>query len=563
MSNNESTNMVEHASFNLLDRPWIPVRMRHGGSAEISLTDLFRRSQEIAAIDTGNPLQDAAILRLAEGVVYGVFGAQPSADQWKGIQKTGPDNPALWGLFERYFEKYHDRFDLFDERKPFYQVAGLHTPKNEFKGLETIVSDIPSNADSRLFTIRGVRSLQRMSAAEAARWLVTAQAFDPSGIKSGAEGDPRVKGGKGYPLGIAWSGHLGLLIAEGRSLWETLMFQYVGHGVLGNEAPNVNWGDDAPIWERAPFTEQAQEGFNQPEEATGIASYCHGPATLCTWQSRRILFRHEGETVTGVLICNGDRLKPQNAQGYEMMTAWRRSQNQEKTLKMPQVYMPRKHDPSRALWRNLPTLTVPQNDPANNGIPEALRPRNLDWLEQMDVTDQPIRLHAYGMMYGNNDAVIDATVDDALDLNLCILTTQDPRVGEAIADAVNTTDNGISILANFAGNVAKAAGLDPADPRRRARETAYSVMDRAFREWLRNVTADNCMAQLGEWRRTARTILLELEFDLAQQASPRAIVGRDIQDSPESAPKRYCVALAENWFTAAINKLIPKEEGKQ
>src|SRR5699024_2697574 len=62
---------------------------------------------------------------------------------------------------------------------------------------------------------------------EAARWLVHCMAFDISGIKSGAVGDPRVKGGKGYPIGIGWSGWLGGLYFEGDTLFQTLMLNTV------------------------------------------------------------------------------------------------------------------------------------------------------------------------------------------------------------------------------------------------------------------------------------------------------------------------------------------------
>lgn len=555
----EQPYVVDHASFNLVDRPWIPVVMNDGAVNDVSLRDLFARSEEISEIATGNPIQDIAILRFAVAVLYRVFGANPPKEVWNELLKRGPGDSAVWDQIEQYLDRYHDRFDLFDERRPFYQVAVLHTEKHEFAGLEKMVSDVPSKEGSRLFSIRSVESLKRMAAAEAARWLVTVQAFDPSGIKSGAAGDARVKSGKGYPLGIAWSGHLGIVVAEGDNLWKTLMFQYVGRSVLGAGDAGADWSQDAPVWERDALTEQPEDGFNQPESATGVASYCHGPATLLTWQSRRVLLRHEGETVTGVLLCNGDRLKPQNAQGYEMMTAWRRSPSQEGTLKMPVVYMPRKHDPARALWRNLPTLTVTEREAVNN-VPDSLRPRNLDWVAAMGVQDQPIRLRAYGVVYGNNDAVIDATVSDALDLNLCLLTATDPRVGHAITKAVNLTDEGISRLANFAKNIAKAAALDPVGPQREARELAYSKFDKKFRMWIRDVTVDNCGDRLKEWLKTVRGTLLGLEFELAQRASPQAIVGRDIKDSKDAEPTHYCVALAENWFRKSINQLIPKEE---
>ena len=96
------------------------------------IEDLFYQAQSIARISTGNPIQDASILRMAVGVLYGVFGNDCSQHQWNQILKLGSSDTAIWNLFEQYFDRYRERFDLFDERAPFYQVAGLHTTKNEF-----------------------------------------------------------------------------------------------------------------------------------------------------------------------------------------------------------------------------------------------------------------------------------------------------------------------------------------------------------------------------------------------------------------------------------------------
>ncbi|NYN06610.1 type I-E CRISPR-associated protein Cse1/CasA, partial [Salmonella enterica subsp. enterica serovar Typhimurium] len=63
----------------------------------------------------------------------------------------------------------------------------------------------------------------KLSFAEAARWLVHTQAYDYSGIKPGVEGDPRVKGGKGYPIGTGWSGMTGGTVIRGTTLLETLL----------------------------------------------------------------------------------------------------------------------------------------------------------------------------------------------------------------------------------------------------------------------------------------------------------------------------------------------------
>lgn len=554
----------DNTSFNLMDRQWLQVIMKQDGAVlELSIKETLRRAKDIECLTGDNTIQQFALVRLLEAIVYGSFGNDFNEDAWWGLYERGPEDEDVWHRIEQYCDAYHDRFDLFDAKQPFYQVAGLHTAKHEVSGLERIILDVP--AGDRLFTIRGGESLQTMSAAEAARWLVTVQAFDPSGIKSGAVGDPRVKGGKGYPIGVAWSGHLGGYICEGNDLWTTLMLNYVSRHAISAGHMDVDWTTDTPIWERPPLTQCAQNGYDQPAESTGVPRYFHGPATLYTWQSRRILLSHDGETVNGVLICNGDRLKPQNAENYEPMTSWRRSDAQEKKLKIPVVYMPRKHDPSRALWRNLPTITVADAyDVAS--VPERLRPLTFNWLQQLQLgtsLDMPIRIHAYGVEYGNQEAVIDTIVDDKLDLNLSVLTSKNPQVGDAIAKAVNIVDAGIRELAGFAGNLAKAAGRPEETPRAHAHELAYSQFDYAFRQWIATVTEETIDEDIARWKKTAKSLLYRLCDDLSQQASPQAIVGREISSrnpkTGETTSRHYDAAVAQIWFRAKINTIIPEE----
>src|SRR5947199_72580 len=119
---------------------------------------------------------------------------------------------------------------------------------HETAELSKLISDVPNGAP--MFTTRIGGDLS-VPYAEAARWLVHCQAFDPSGIKAGAVGDDRVKGGKGYPIGVAWSGLLGGVLLEGRTLKETLLLNLIAadFDVCGRD-PAV----DLPVWERPPVT---------------------------------------------------------------------------------------------------------------------------------------------------------------------------------------------------------------------------------------------------------------------------------------------------------------------
>ncbi|MBT1165790.1 type I-E CRISPR-associated protein Cse1/CasA [Bifidobacterium simiarum] len=548
-----------------MDRAWIPVTMLDGSYAEMSIIGVLAHADEIRSIEGDISLQRFALSRLLIAVLYGTYGNDFPIEIWRDLWEYGPKDPEIAQMVRGYCEEYRSRFDLFDPVAPFYQVAGLHTAKHEMSGLERLVLDVPGGEP--FFTTRMGEGLRSMNAAEAARWLVTMQAYDASGIKSGAVGDPRVKGGKGYPIGVAWVGNLGGYLIEGQNLWQTLLLNFVSDQILNLGDSAVEWQDDVPVWERDPFTEKPEEEFDQSAAETGDTTFFHGPATLLTWQSRRILLAHEESTVTGVLMCNGDRLKPQNAQHYEMMSGWRRSETQEKSLKKPLVYMPRKHDPTRALWRGVPLLATRDND-TTDGVPSYLRPRTLDWLSQIfgdDGQHVPVRLHAFGVEYGNQEAVVDSSVDDFLDLNLTVLTTENPEMGQMLDKAVTVTDQGIGALRNLAANIARAEGLPVEAPRQKASELGYSTFDSLFRRWISELDGDDDLyAKYREWCELARRTLIRLGGRLVGQASPRAIVGRNVTVAAGSGDYRtdhYSVALAEVWYRGRLNKIFSGMEG--
>lgn len=55
---------MKDPEFNLLDEPWIPVRLLDGSVVEIGLLELLRRTTEIADLACELPTQSIAIQRL-------------------------------------------------------------------------------------------------------------------------------------------------------------------------------------------------------------------------------------------------------------------------------------------------------------------------------------------------------------------------------------------------------------------------------------------------------------------------------------------------------------------
>ncbi|MCE1180662.1 MAG: type I-E CRISPR-associated protein Cse1/CasA [Micrococcales bacterium] len=520
--------------FNLLEQPWIRVRSDEG-LGELSLRETLTRAHEMTALAGEVPTQDAAVLRVLLAVLYRSLAEEPGKPTavWRGLWEA-PTLPV--DLIGEYLASVQDRFDLFDSEAPFFQAAGITA--NKTSGLVKLIADVPDG--HRYFATRAGSELQSLSCAEAGRWLVHAQAFEPSGIKTGLRGDPRVKGGRGYPIGTGWSGRCGLIILEGATLKETLLLNLV----LGlNESDAAA---DLPVWERPPLGPTVERRHPEPR----------GPADIMTWPARRVLLTREGDRVVDVLLGNGDPIHARNRQDLEMMTAWRHSRNQEK-LHGGTVYMPRQHDPGRALWRGLAGILVdrPQSGAVANQVAPQLPPGNVVWLARLReagaIEDaHPIRVHAVGVAYGTQDASIDSVYDDSLVMRVAVAS--DPVLRATALQAAAEAELAARQVADLAGNLAAAAGRDVDGPRDRAREDAFYRLGQVYAVWLAALSpADSAADAAARWQREVRTVLLPLGEDLVSSAGEAAWVGR------EARGRHLDSSLAWAWFHAGLRKALP------
>ncbi len=516
-------------TYNLCDEPWIQVRGPSGATESVSIRSIFARATELSGLAGELATQDAAVLRVLLAIVLRAtrdYEGEP-LDVWAKWWRDGLPLEEI----EHYLDDWHRRFDLRDPEMPFFQVAKLTTASGKASGLGKIVADLPDG--EQFFTTRAGAGLESLSAAEAARWLVHCQAFDPSGIKSGAVGDERVKGGKGYPQGTGWAGNLGLVIVEGDSLDKTLL--------LNLDLRKRDPEDDRPAWERPPLTSAVEVGHESPR----------GPADVFTWQARRIRLLWQGDRVTDVQISYGDRLDPQNRFEFEPMSAFRHSQNQTQKARGMTVYMPTTHDPARQVWRGLAGLLT-------NVKGSSIRPASLEWLAELVIervldTATAVRLRAVGVSYGTQSAVIDGAVDDPLSCRIANLVDEQ-LIGEAITAAA-AAQSGVAALAGLAGDLAKAANADAAGPRQRAWEAGFAALDIPYREWLGNLSKDGKPSQLV-WSRTAFRILLKEGERLEQAAGPNVLTGRNV-NRPGEKSNHMDLGRAGVFFRAALAKALP------
>lgn len=527
-------------TFDLVERPWIMVHRRADGRVEeVSIREAFARAGEFRTLLGEVPTQTFALVRMLLAILHRAVDGPVDPADWHALWR---DRDLPMSDIDGYLDEYRDRFDLLSPEQPFYQVAELRPEKSQVFGLTKLIADVPAGAP--YFTTRLKRGVERISFAEAARWVVHCQAFDPSGIKTGAADDRRVKGGKGYPIGVGWAGNLGGVLVEGPDLRETLLLNLMPRGSGGLPADER----DAPVWERPPLG---------PEEAD-MSERPYGPLDLYTWQSRRLRLFHDGEAVTGAMISNGDRLTPQNMFQYEPMSAWRRSKAQERKLGEVPVYMPREHRPERAFWRGLGGLlpSVAQEG-AGREAPESLPPAVLRWLGHARGRGwlpghYTLRTRAIGMTYGGKQAVTEDIVDDGVALPVVLLAESDREMGITAVDAVRDAEESARLLGHLAGNLALAAGGDAGGPRERAEEAAYANLDPLFRRWLAGLGPETDPTQArARWQRIVRDRIGELGEDLVAQAGPAAWRGRTVGDWHISTPE------ADRNFRRQLRRLLP------
>ena len=138
--------------FNLLDEPWISVVYDEKGSTkDVSLQDLFTNAHQYKELAGDTKTQDFAVLRVLLAVLHTVFSRfdvdgnvyeyltiDERWNQLEPVDEMDIENyvealyetwEKLWAnkifpnIVNQYLEKWRDRFYLFDEKYPFFQVT--------------------------------------------------------------------------------------------------------------------------------------------------------------------------------------------------------------------------------------------------------------------------------------------------------------------------------------------------------------------------------------------------------------------------------------------------------
>lgn len=507
--------------FNLLDEPWIRLMKSDCTVQEVSLKDALIRAHEFKDFCGELPTQDVAVLRLLLAVLHTVFSrvdehgdeaplisASDAMARWKSLWSIGqlPEEP-----IESYLGQWHDRFWLFHEICPFWQVPEAS------KGTAYTAAKLNGNLSEssnkvRLFPSRAGGIKTELTYPEAARWLLYVNAFDDTSAK------PK---GKGLPSpGVGWLGKLGLIYAGGQNVFETLLLNLT----LLKDGSELWSEDNRPVWE-----------LESPRSAERVEIVMpDNPAALLTLQSRRLLLCRDRGKVTGFSLLGGDFFQRENAFA-EQMTVW--SSNRAKEHEPP-LYLPRRHDPARQMWRDFGSLFM--QDPQGHQ-PGVVRWYNnltklMAWQKQLLTT-----FRIASVQYGDKDFFITDTYGDAVTLHAGLVSEMGRAWQQWVRDEIERCEELAYQIGWFAESLAKAAGGDNGKQvAEKTREQFFARIDRPFRHWLAAIEPDDSADQEDQekqaeqmrqqWRQTAQKMAMQYGAELIRQEGTTAFVGREVKE---------------------------------
>jgi CRISPR system Cascade subunit CasA len=201
----------------------------------------------------------------------------------------------------------------------------------------------------------------------------------------------------------------------------------------------------------------------------------------------------------------------------------------------------------------------------NRGAPgepaKTLRSGVVRWFTQLTTTSEIdpgklVRLRLVGAVYGTQQSVIDEIVDDSVLLPVITLHEVNQEYGAAAVDAVSDAEEAVEALGHLAGNLARAAGRDPAASAATARDLGFGALDGPYRAWLRNLLGfPDLQTAQRQWRATVRGHLERIGRHLLDSAGPAADEGRMI-DVPEKGRQLMDAGRAEHVFSARLYHVL-------
>ncbi len=550
--------------FNLIDEPWIVVRTKDCVVREVSLKDALLNSHKYTELAGETKTQDLALLRLMLAVLYTVFSRYDAdgneieladdldfpVDNWETIwqNKQLPAEP-----IEKYFDKWYDRFWLFDDEYPFYQsnaVKGKNVDRKDAKDklVKIIGSLYESDNKKRLFKDRFGNELY-LKYSEAARWLIHANGFDDT-----AEKNPGPR--------ITWLNKLGIIMLNGRNLFETLMLNFVSHS-------DVDRGIyiSRPSWEFLQHNEEFNREIKVP----------NNQAELLSLKSRNIYLHKNNGVVYNADISGGDFFEESDV-AIENMTIWEKSNKNDKI-----GFFPHKHDVSQKMWQEFASIAAfSDNNQMEKTSDNGYRiPGIIKWVRYL--TDKKILPRDYmvsittislEMANTPSHQVVDMFFDN-IKFHSALLLDIGAIWRSVVNEEIENCEKAAKSVFMLKINLEKTLGFFIEEKNKKEKEEKmrlrgsdakvqfYDRIDRTFRLWLEELDAESDKYKEYADKLEDKIFIIARDFgyELVGQTSANAIFGR--YKKPENNEKCTSSAQALNLYISSIKKIFNKAGDKK
>lgn len=555
--------------FNLLDEGWINVVTDYKGTTKpVGMKEFFENAHNYIALAGDTPTQDFAVMRFLLAVLHTVFSRydadgnayemlemndrmQPKEepeedleeyedllmDTWKDLWNKGKFSKVV----NEYLEKWRDRFNLFDDKYPFYQVTEKEIDVSKInksapsevlgKNINRRISESANKI--ALFSPKYSSDLnkEKMSQDEVARWLLTFQSY--SGLS-----DKVIFGKEKYKASKGWLFDLGGVFLSSDNLFKTLL--------LNLQLKNFSNKIQKPCWEFSPEeVVQKQMSF---EPIDNIAE-------LYTVWSRAVCIKdYSPENAFSMSIVKLPEVIHED-QFLEPMTIWRYNTTGDNKEK----FTPRKHQMNKSMWRSFGLITETESEENPDPKNKKRKPGIIDWMNKISdfVDDKIIKINSISMEDdGNatswvptNEVVDHLYIDEAVfnDLEKEGWIYRINKVVDMTKEVVEF------IYKGFLNDINEIRNLESKDFANNGVELLYYEIDKPFRDWILSIDInDDKEKKITDWKNELSYLVFNQAEKIAKSSNSRDFIGISVDGTTKN------IATAFNIFSARLNKKLGK-----
>jgi len=238
---------------NLTGDPWVPVVFATGENRLVSLTDAFRRGEEILDL-VATPPQRIALTRLLVCIAQAALDGPEDEEDWRPCR--GRIKPAALA----YLGSHKDCFELYGDHA-FLQVPNLAPTRNAT--LDKFDFGLAAGNNAVLFDHGATADGRAQSPAWSALMVLTYQCFSPGGMIGTSTWGANTTS-KNSEHAPCLEGSMLHTIVRGASLLETIHMNLLTREMIA-KAPELGWG--RPVWEAMP------DGAQDPQIAEITKTY--------------------------------------------------------------------------------------------------------------------------------------------------------------------------------------------------------------------------------------------------------------------------------------------------